>query len=130
VSSLAWGIAIAIAMSLIGAIRVAIGELHARQTFVSFGKTSLGHVDSSRVLFLEYAKQQRWAFGLLWFTLAIAVVLTTGILLEAMSGLTANLAVAREMSGLTLDACLAGGAGRLYHNASRRLEKAAKDLGR
>lgn len=128
---LAVGVAVAITISTLGLARLFVEQARTHHTFVSFGRpTGADHPDASRVLFLEYARQQRWAFALLWFTLAIAVVLTTALLLRAISGPAAGLAAIREMAGLTLDGVLAGGAARLYRAASRRLEKAVKEVGR
>ena len=92
--------------------------------------TTTFHQAGSHVLLLEYARQQRWSFGLLWSTLAIAVILTTALIGRVVAGPVAGFSALQGLTGLGLDACLAGGAGHLYRISSRRLEKAVKELDR
>jgi hypothetical protein len=91
---------------------------------VSFG----AHVRSlsaaeRKVLINEHLRQQRWAFALVWFAVAVGVVLG-GLLLQRL--LFVEHLSRKELEGavgLVGDISVAGGAFKLYKNSAKRLQE-------
>jgi hypothetical protein len=77
-----------------------------------------------RVLLLRYSKQQNWAFGLLWFSIAVSICLGVTIIYQKfVQEDTTDMKIIGELIGL------AGGSGisissfRLYRISSKKLEE-------
>jgi len=81
----------------------------------------------ARVLFKQYSKQQRWAFGLVWLTIAWSVVLGSYLIISIINGVYG-------LNFLVNGIGLAGGVGicisafRLYSKASIKLEELLKKI--
>jgi hypothetical protein len=76
-----------------------------------------------RVLIGEHLRQQRWAFGLVWFAVALGIGLAT-LLFERLI-LTQHLGRAelKAAVGLIGDISVAGGAFKLYKTSAKRLQE-------
>ena len=109
-----------------------IASLHRRlrNPLATFGSRKEGALtsDERKLVLVEYVKEQRWAFGLTWFAVAIGVVLGTilvGRFVLARQFDRSELAGVLTMVG---DITVATGAFHLYKKASEQLHKAIQEV--
>ena len=90
---------------------------------VSFGAEGRALTEAEReVLINEHLRQQRWAFGLVWFAVAVGVVISA-LLLDRLLFLDhPSRKELAGMIGLIGDISVAGGAFKLYKKSAQRLQ--------
>jgi hypothetical protein len=125
---LEFGAAVALGLATLWLATLWFREKSGKWEFVAFGDVPGLNAEAKRVLFLSYARQQRWAFGLLWFSTAVAIMLAVALLTRLILARDLAVSTIREVTSLTIDGCIAGGAGRLYYVASDKVEKALRGL--
>jgi hypothetical protein len=118
---------VAVVVGVFAAIVLFRRERELKFAFVNFGdkKTPMTKENSS-VLFLEYVRQQRMAFGLLWFAVAVGIILAVTLVLQAIFGELNLGRSGTEALALTGDGGLAAGAFSVYRSASQRVERIAR----
>jgi hypothetical protein len=109
-----------------------IVRLHRRlaNPLVTFGHRKEGALtpDERKLVLGEYVKEQRWAFGLTWFAVAVGVILGSiliGRFVLAKEFDRAELAGVITLAG---DITVAAGAFRLYKKASEQLQKGIQEI--
>jgi hypothetical protein len=117
-----------IVIGLWGLFKVVSREPHAKHSFVTFGDSNESTPEARAILFLEFARQQRWAFGLLWFSCAAGLILAITVLSRIIFASRLDTRMLVDAAALTIDLGVAVGAWKLYQVSSKRVENAAKNL--
>src|SRR5439155_4611815 len=75
------------------------------------------------LLFREFARQQRWSFGLVWFATGIGICLGALIVGRVSLGPASGLGGLLGGAGIVADVSLGAYAWRLYKTSSQRVER-------
>lgn len=81
-----------------------------------------------RVLFDAFLRQQKWSFGLLWFSVAMGIGLTGYLVGRIVSSGALDASALVNVAALLGDVWLGRHAWNLYERASRRVESALGQL--
>jgi hypothetical protein len=104
-------------------------QVRLSQPIVSFGTTATpSSVGQRRVIVRHCIVQQRWAFALVWFAVALGIILATLVVTFVIMAREFTTASVSSLAGLICDFSLAGSALRLYQLSNAHLDKALADI--
>jgi hypothetical protein len=97
---------------------------------VSFGQAKAALTSEERSAIIgELLRQQRWAFALVWFAVALGIVLSGYLIGQVVFSRRFERAEWEGMVGLAGDISVAGGAFRLYKTSAGQLDKILEIVG-
>jgi hypothetical protein len=109
-----------------------IARLHGRlvNPLVTFGNRREGTLtpDERKLVLGEHVKEQRWAFGLTWFAVAVGVILGSILVGRFVLAKEFDKSELAGVIALAGDITVATGAFRLYKKASEQLQKAIQEI--
>ena len=119
------GIFVALLLALCLYLILRRAEKRHEHPIVQFGprKRSDTTEEERKLLFHNYLKQQRWSFWLLWFTVALGVVIAASLIGRLIVAREMNIATISTVIGFAGDIWLGKKAKDMDKAASARLEK-------